>query len=96
MLIYSNNTYSPEYAIKTFKQIVALDDGVRVDDEGIYSIQFIKGINYKYHNLNDTKQFSDAVTRYSYLAKVDDKEHTRHKGFGVIKVEPSTKEKDNE
>ncbi|EMU03176.1 hypothetical protein ABNIH10_15061 [Acinetobacter baumannii ABNIH10] len=24
--------------------------------------------------------------RYSYLAKVDDKEGIRHKGFGVIKI----------
>ncbi len=31
--------------------------------------------------------------RYSYLAKVDDKEGIRHKGFGVIKVATKSKER---
>jgi len=29
--------------------------------------------------------------RYSYLAKVEDKEGIRHKGFGVIKMPTKTK-----
>ncbi|WP_151987268.1 hypothetical protein [Acinetobacter oleivorans] len=49
-------------------------------------IVVIKGRNFPVHYLRTEEQFIDAMYRYSYLAKVDDKEGIRHKGFGVIKI----------
>lgn len=43
-------------------------------------------MNFPVHYLRTEEQFIDAMYRYSYLAKVDDKEGIRHKGFGVIKI----------
>lgn len=56
-----------------------------------WTIAYQEGKNFPVHYLRTEEQFIDAMYRYSYLAKVDDKEGIRHKGFGVIKIATKSK-----
>jgi len=49
-------------------------------------IVVIKGRKFPVHYLRTEEQFIDAMYRYSYLAKVNDKKGIRHKEFEVIKI----------
>lgn len=91
MFIFNRKFYQPKSAYNLFYLAVHKLDGINsyVNEKGhmTYSIQcFDTWDNKTGHNLKNEEEFKDAMTRYSYICKQDDKEKVqRKKKFGTVK-----------
>lgn len=90
MFVFNRNIYQPKSAYNLFFTCIHKLDGIRstIKSNGTttYSIQCFDTWDDKTgHNLKNPEQFKDAMTRYSYLSKQDDKQNvTRKRTFGTI------------
>lgn len=91
MFIFNREVYQPKSAFNLFYLAVHKLDGINsyINKNGhmTYSIQCFDTWDDKIgHNLKNEEEFKDAMTRYSYICKQDDKEKVqRKKKFGTVK-----------
>lgn len=91
MFIFNREVYQPKSAFNLFYTAVHKLDGINsyVNNKGhmTYSIQCFDTWDKKTgHNLKNEEQFKDAMYRYSYICKQEDKAHVqRKKTFGTVK-----------